>query len=412
MALDTVFIATSGSGGSDANDGTIGSPKLTPMGAKAVANPSATMYFRGGTHQGGHTKTWQNDANANALDVNGVEGDPCIWTNFEDETVIITDNGGGSSLPTFCIEGGTSYVTVKGSALGKFIIDGTGGAGDLFRCGPSSDHIGLENVLLRYGGQGYQLGNSTDCHILNCTFEDMLRAGGRSGNGLYLTNNTLVDGCRFLRCEGYALQIHLPSGPSFSGAIVRNSIFDSCGKFISSGVSTERAVMLLWNSGAINHFIYNNLIKNCGWGIQCGGSTKGHHFLFNIIYNSSGFNFSADSSVSGLEVFGNIFLVSGGANYANSATGSTASNNLTTGNPADLFVNPSTAYGLGDFRPKAGSAAIGAGLTHASVPTDLLGRTRNNPTTIGCYEFIERGAVFGNRRRSVIIVPAMAGIRS
>lgn len=396
MALDNVFVNYAS--GSDSNDGQIANPVKTLKNANSKVNPGGTVWLRGGTHVGGFPNVWSSQA-SDALDTSGSEGSPTIWQNYEDESVVITGDGNGIGFPVIIVQDGSSYITFRASALGKFTIDGLGTSGDGFRTGNASDHITLENMIIyRARANGLQLSAATNCQILNTTFEAIRQSDTPAGgHGIYCTQNLLVDGCRFLNCEGYAIQIHLPVGSAFTGAIFRNNFIDHCGKLNTYGgggytntetVSNRAGAITLWNSGASAALIYNNLIKNCGAGIQLGGGTKDHKILFNTIYNSATFNFWAPSSSSGLEVRNNVVLVGGDSNYTNEATGSTASNNDISSNPDACWVDPTVGYGNGDFRLLADSPLRGAGVAHASVTVDWAGETRGDPPDIGYRQFV------------------------
>src|SRR5690606_20375605 len=147
------------------------------------------------------------------------------------------------------------------------------------------------------------------------------------------------------------IQIHLPAGSSFRGTIVRNSIFDHCGKFFGTETPTNRPnAIILWNSGAKEALIYNNIIKNCGAGIQVGGGTSGHKIYHNLVFNCANFNLLCDSSTSNLSIHINFFLKSGGTNFFNASFNSSESHNIMTGTPGDHCIDLSLEFGRGDFR--------------------------------------------------------------
>ncbi len=52
-------------------------------------------------------------------------------------------------------------------------------------------------------------------------------------------------------------------------------------------------------------------------------------------------------------------------------------------------LNDTPAADFGDFRPQAGSVLIGAGVAVQDITEDLDGNERQDPPTIGAYEYTE-----------------------
>ena len=72
--------------------------------------------------------------------------------------------------------------------------------------------------------------------------------------------------------------------------------------------------------------------------------------------------------------------------FSLSNVGVTADHNITSTNPASLFVAFDRAKNLYDLHPAPGSALIGAGSTNLAPALDLAGMPRPPPVTVGAYQ--------------------------
>lgn len=163
-----------------------------------------------------------------------------------------------------------------------------------------------------------------------------------------------------------------------------------------------------WNGGSENAHsnIYRyNFCKDAGNGLYFGDG-DGNLALNNIFWNTGGriklvssgqkfFNntiYGTDSNCIKIRgnsqtVQNNIVLNCGlSPAILNEGTDSTISNNLTSGDPGDIF----TTLATGDFSLKAGSAAIDSGMTVSEVTTDFAGTPRPHGCCydIGAFEYV------------------------
>lgn len=70
-------------------------------------------------------------------------------------------------------------------------------------------------------------------------------------------------------------------------------------------------------------------------------------------------------------------------------TGVTGAHSLTQANQFEVI---DFAGGTNDFRVKAGSGLIGAGVADADISTDIIGTTRADPPTVGAWDYAASGA--------------------
>jgi parallel beta-helix repeat protein len=72
--------------------------------------------------------------------------------------------------------------------------------------------------------------------------------------------------------------------------------------------------------------------------------------------------------------------------FSLSNVGVTADHNITSTNPASLFVAFDRAKNLYDLHPAPGSALIGAGSADLAPALDIAGVPRTPPITVGAYQ--------------------------
>ena len=199
----------------------------------------------------------------------------------------------------------------------------------------------------------------------------------RRDHGIYTgTDNNIIDGCEFSHNRGFGIHIYTQAPESADNNVIRNCYSHHNG--IAGATIGVGAGNIAYN----NILVYNNV------GIVVRGTnTRIYH---NTIYgNKEGMNISNTTNA---QVKNNIIYQSSAITGrfkrggAPTNTGLVLSNNLIDVEP--LFVDATS----GDFRLKAGSPAIDAGVALKEVPADRNStpRPQGRACDIGAYEF--RGA--------------------
>lgn len=150
--------------------------------------------------------------------------------------------------------------------------------------------------------------------------------------------------------------------------------------------------------------LYNSLLISSGSGgcrSTAGGTTtaivKGCTFVAN---STAGYPIRMEYRP--LTIKDSAWFGMSAAPYGTSYTGSTNNATDQTSFPtnvtgthsltyANQFESNNIAGGTHDFRAKAGSNLIGAGVADADIATDIVGTTRLDPPTIGAWDYISSG---------------------
>jgi hypothetical protein len=171
-------------------------------------------------------------------------------------------------------------------------------------------------------------------------------------------NNTVLD-----HGSGYAVQV--------SHGFPINGIYTCVnGTFSNNTVANvDRGVIVGFCSNTIDSYIItNNIVANVAGGTgaairvhESAGCGTNNVYANNLMYGSTGYMFDSPGC-------------------PNTSTGTQTGSNSTT------FVNY-TGTASGDYRPKDGSTAIGAGVVLGAPATDFAGLTRSAPYDIGAFKF-------------------------
>jgi hypothetical protein len=203
-------------------------------------------------------------------------------------------------------------------------------------------------------------------------------AHGNTEGGFYISGatNVLVEDSEAYG-NGYAFQMFDIGNHSSTGNIFRrNNFHDNVGH---AGYPVYGWSVMLTDSPSVE--FSNNLVWGNRGGVHLGYTQQqGAKVLSNTIVGNTLNCIRVDAGSSGSIVRNNICRNNGSDVISNSGTSTTQSNNLLATDP--LFVGPSS----GNFRLKAASAAIAAGLYSSLVPTDKDGLPRPTPPSIGAYE--------------------------
>jgi hypothetical protein len=340
--------------------------------------------------------------------------------------------GGGCEVVT--INGSAGRGTALVEARGSYTFDGLILDANSSQYGVQTwgDNIILKNMDIHdatnafatdgnsttFAGQGIEITeNVLATQVLNSKIHDNGKfadhnGDGRAGHGIYWQgSNGTVDGSEIYNNGHEGIQLYCnanlgdcPTGIGNSNDTIRNSRVHNNGLIIADCGITAASNL----SNALPHKIYNNVIYNNQGNGLCldNGAGSGQIAYSNTSYNNglagSGGGGITLSRGSGHIVQNNISWGNPTDLYNFGSGGSvTATNNLcgsnsgwpgtpcnVTSNP--LFVNASA----GNFQLQSGSPAIGKGLTlSAPYNTDITGGIRSVPFDLGAYEFVVGGIV-------------------
>lgn len=329
------------------------------------------------------------------------------------------------------------------------IVEGSGGTRDAFFI-TAADHVIVEGLTIRRANRaGLRISFSDSVFVRNCTFAD----NGRWGVFTDFSDYTLVENCETygavdehgiyisnssdypiirnnLIHHNHANGIHLNGDLSQGGdgiishGLIESNIIYENGVGGGSGINmdgvTDTIVRnnLLYDNHASGISVYqidggsssknNRLLNNTiivpadgRWAINIPDlDDTGNKIFNNILFSSHSFRGSIlipTANLAGFESDYNIvvdrFSIDGGNSTINltawKALGHDAHSFIAT--PAQLFVNPNAQ----DYRLKAGSPAIDAGITLTDVRKDLTGLSRpvGRAFDIGAYEYNPATAV-------------------
>jgi parallel beta-helix repeat protein len=329
------------------------------------------------------------------------------------------------------------------------IIDGGGGTRDAFFIA-AADHVIVEGLLIRRANRaGLRISLSDSVVVRNCTFADNGRwgvftdfsdftliencetYGAVDEHGIYISNSSDYPTIRNNRIHhNRANGIHINGDLSQGGdgvishGLVEGNIIYENGVGGGSGINmdgvTDAIVRnnLLYDNNASGISVYqidggsgsknNRLLNNTiivpadgRWAINIPDTNDtGNKIFNNIIFSSHSFRGSIlipTANLAGFESDYNVvvdrFSIDGGNSTINLAAWKTLGYDTHSfiATPAQLFVNPTTQ----DYRLKAGSPAIDAGISSPDVLKDLAGISRpvGRAFDIGAYEYNPATAV-------------------
>jgi hypothetical protein len=357
----TYYVATNGS---DANPGSQFQPFRTIDKGVSVLKAGDTLYLRQGTYVNqpiGYPSpqplpsgtSWDNaitiasapNETATLQGANGI-------TLLQDEHYLIFDRLvlAGSGIFLNC---DAHHIRFQNGDMGN--INAPSNAVAVQGCGSNLEVLHSKIHDVRVQG-GCNLGNSNACYAF-----------------YWFGHDSLFDGNEVYNNDGYAYHIY---GEGFRGKVSNNIIRNNriYGNGFNGGTGGSGNIIITHGS---NNQVYNNLIYGNATGIQVGTSCINCKVHNNTIYNNNGNAVDADGTDTIVQ--NNIAYANRGGivNYNNA----TITNNLTT-DPS--FTNVDAM----DFRLKATSPAIDAGLTLDSVLMDFSGvkRPQGPHYDIGAYE--------------------------
>ncbi len=381
LSANAYYTATTGN---DSNPGTLVSPFLTIAKGISVLTAGYTLYVRTGTYDETITSmpSGTSFAAADAVTVAAYPGD----------TVWMTPTSGNHVLLLNHTE---KYIIFDGINM-----DGSAMALSTIKIEPfivttrEPHHIRIQNAEII----GQSPSGNGGIIVLDAQFDGAtggnellsleIHSGGENDfdHAVYVkSSDNIIGSCNIYDFSGGGLHLYQGGGYAISGNIVKNNtIHDSR----STGAG-ERHWGIIISLGFSDTQCYNNVVYNIE---DEGGNSSGILLLYsgsdNLLYNNTvtmcdsfGINVgNGDASPTATQVKNNISYLNG-TNYYDSGTGTITATNLVAVNP--LFTDPGTF----DFTVMAGSPALNAGTTLASVPTDIVGVTRPaGQYTIGAYQ--------------------------
>jgi hypothetical protein len=348
--------------GSDSNPGTFDAPWLTINHGDRKLVPGDTLYIRGGTYA-----EYIKD-----IIPTGTPDARVTVRNYKNETVIIRPEAGAVQDHVVSIRGDKSYITLRG-----LVLDGARKIRQHTLViypleGKTPHHIRVENSTIMNGRSSGILSSAGDSEFVNLKVHR--NGSDRRDHGIYIgTDNNVIDGCEFSHNRGFGIHIYTQAPESADNNVIRNCYSHHngiAGAIIGVGTGNVAYNNILANNDigivvrGTNTRIYNNTIYGNKTGMDISKTTNSQ-ITNNIIYQSS--------AITGR-------VKRGGAP---TNTGLVLSNNLTDADP--LFVDTVA----GNFRLKAGSPAIDAGIALKEVLTDrdATPRPQGMAYDIGAYEF-------------------------
>jgi hypothetical protein len=272
-----------------------------------------------------------------------------------------------------------------------FVIDGQNRVGSTVNIGEGAHHIRLTNCeVKRAKSHGIHVtpgqraaGDTWGCcnEFLNLDVHDN-GLSARNQHGIYLsTSNNLIERSRIYRNGGYGVHVYSSFGGVYKNIVRSSDVYDN-------NVAGNAAGMILASGGG--HQAYNNLIWNNTSGIIV--NTTGVQVLNNTIVNNT--KYVSGSNNAGIQL--------------NTTTGAMLVNNILYGQSIPILwsntqviqsnnlinIDPGfVAAAQHDFRLRAGSRAIDAGIGLKSVLDDFDGvlRPQGLRPDIGAYEFKASG---------------------
>jgi len=374
----TYYVATTGS--DVIGSGSIGSPWRTIAYGVGNAVAGDTLYIRGGTYTGSGATI---DSQGHTVNSGVSYGNAVTISGYPGETAIIYPDYNVSAVR---LTTAVSYIIIQDLTMDM--------AGSTYPASAEAvilstcDHIRIQRCDIKNGPMfGIHSGFVTPfIELLNNKVHNFGYPGdvAGDGHGLYLTGSDgLYEGNDVYDNHGYGFHIYNNTGTHAdpSRIICRSNRIHGNGTHAAS----EYGIVVSWGD---DFLISNNLVyDNDAGGILVYTSATNAKVYNNTIYGNS------DGVV--MQYYGGAPLITNNIIYVNGTAildngGGTGTPVLTT----NLTTNPSfTNAGAGDFTLLSVSAAINAGTTLASVPTDYVATARPHGASydIGAYEFVDTG---------------------
>lgn len=354
--------------GDNGGAGTIGDPWQTILSASSQMSAKDTLLFNDGAYTGG----WTNWANVKS----GDSGGQTIFQAINSQQAVIQ-----TLANQHCVAppANTDYVTWDG-----FVIDGLSKIGLYGFTGANTNttadygtNLVLKNSEIKNcGASGIQT-RCSDSLFQNLVIHDVGNTVLKTHHGIYTpgacTDNIFED-----------LHIYNPGSSGFQN-------FNEGGSGVDRNIYRRIRIHDVgtrgfWIGSGNDCEAYNILVYGCpsiGAIIRSGSG----HVVYNLsVYGNGGGGVYIYPTPTTLTVRNVISLGNTSFNFSDNATGTTTSNNITSGTAIDYWVSPST----GDFNLKPqvsqSPAAIDGGVAIAGITTDLFGRTRNDPPDVGAIE--------------------------
>lgn len=213
-----------------------------------------------------------------------------------------------------------------------------------------------------------------------------LRIHGGGGNdfdhAIYMgSGGNIVDHCDIYDFPGTGIALYNGYGQSIVGVTISNNTVHD-GRRTAAG---QRHWGIQAADGARDTRIFNNVVygipndgaSSVGLFAYAGGNAQ---LLNNTVYGNAGEGLVAEIYASGTTIRNNISFGNAGRDYRNSGAATVAANNL-------FGVNPMFVDAPRNFRLRAGSPAIRAGMTVTPATRDVDGTARSGASDIGAYEY-------------------------
>lgn len=398
--MTTTVIKTIGTGGD-----------YTTWASWIAACPSNCTTSRAFTCTGSTSSTLILDAGASGTD-NFYTGHAVSADARPTEKRLITNYVGSTKVATIGVLNGSSATWANNPTLEACTIEGTIWAGqgknqEFTGSSPLLNITGITTNSSNYITVGCESGASFNANankLTNALIYNASNGCGIRGSSGGSTAVVTIAACDYTVFDG--LQIKCDSGvglPSFTqtgtgpNVVIKNSIVQA--------TPSSNQVMSLNGGLAVNCLIVND--SSAGGGIGDSGnasayrnctsaataSASGNAYSKNYdsptVKNSSGFGFGGFAPGGG-----GSFSGSSDYNLTDKSTASGGAHDIKSKTFSNQFVSTTN-----DFRPKAGSDAINAGVRDQTYTNDLdiLGQARSTTTpTIGCMEYIAAGGTTYN----------------
>ncbi len=347
--------------GDDGHDGSKSKPLRTVQRAVDLARPGDTILVRAGVYR-----------EAVVLRESGDEGRPIVLKNHPGERPILQPGRPGQAPPGqgIRLQARAGYQR----PIGWIVIEGLeiryGHDGIKFY---NAHNVVLRNCVIRDNWNQGILGNGYRVRIEgNVIAQNGLRPDNERSNqqhGIYVTGteieivNNGIHGNRAygIQVAGYPYNPEAHAGPEFAGAhrwrIHHNTL----------AFQLNRAGLVLWQPATTECVVQNNIFYRNAQTLE-RGACQGVVFV-----NAGG----------GHRICRNLFFAVERTAWSRPPAGCRIEENLKGKDP--LFVDANR----GDFRLRAGSPAIEAGVTEGAPKTDREGRSRPQGAGVdlGAYEF-------------------------